>query len=217
MCMPAVWLPQVGRIPDSSSLHVYLMRLKVSSLLAIRVQHSVHQAPDDSPCRCYRSMGGTSSLLWQHSSAQAWLSAKRSRVRISCPPCMPAAPAHLTLDCACAVQCMGYFHVRGGQPQKTCDPKKNLKHCTHTRCISGVARLMGSQMDSQQLGKLVWARNHSKGKGMPIWWPGQALDPFNMPPGVQITHEQVRASQQARLWAPGAQHRGHLLPFRWAC
>jgi hypothetical protein len=53
----------------------------------------------------------------------------------------------------------------------------------------GINRIVGLPCDAEKLGSLVWAPAPDKGEG--VMWPGQALDPFDMPPGMLITDEQV--------------------------
>jgi hypothetical protein len=43
--------------------------------------------------------------------------------------------------------------------------------------------------DADKLGTLVWAKDPSRDVGS--WWPAEALDPWNLPPGVTITAQQV--------------------------
>ena len=40
-----------------------------------------------------------------------------------------------------------------------------------------IFRLPGYTSDVDTLGRLVWARNPAG-----VWWPGEALDPYHMPP-----------------------------------
>ncbi|CAL5222508.1 g4882 [Coccomyxa viridis] len=42
---------------------------------------------------------------------------------------------------------------------------------------TGVTRLIGALQDADTLGPQVWARLHSG-----LWWPGEMLDPFHLPP-----------------------------------
>ena len=47
--------------------------------------------------------------------------------------------------------------------------------------MSEVVRLGGQQCDAEACGILVWAQSEGS-----LWWPAEALDPFQMPPGKQL-------------------------------
>lgn len=44
--------------------------------------------------------------------------------------------------------------------------------------MSEVVRLSGQHNDADACGMLVWAETEGS-----IWWPAEALDPLDMPPG----------------------------------
>ena len=48
---------------------------------------------------------------------------------------------------------------------------------------------------------MVWAKDAARSIG--LWWPGEALDPFNLPPGVLLTPKQVRVRVGGGgMWGP---------------
>ncbi len=55
--------------------------------------------------------------------------------------------------------------------------------------VQGVVRLICQTQDAEKLGHIVWAKDPSRDVGQ--WWPAEALDPFNLPPGVNLTLPQV--------------------------
>ena len=54
--------------------------------------------------------------------------------------------------------------------------------------LAGVVRLISQAQDAERLGHIVWARDPEREQ---TWWPAEALDPWNLPPGVTITAQQV--------------------------
>eukprot|EP00798_Chlamydomonas_sp_ICE-L_P008364 gene8364-2607_t len=55
----------------------------------------------------------------------------------------------------------------------------------------GVSRLAGCmEAVEDKLGELVWVKDVARSS---MWWPAQLLDPFNLPPGVTLTNQQVMA------------------------
>lgn len=63
--------------------------------------------------------------------------------------------------------------------------------------LAGVVRLISQAQDAERLGHIVWARDPEREQ---TWWPAEALDPWNLPPGVTITAQQVRSSGLCEVW-----------------
>ena len=55
--------------------------------------------------------------------------------------------------------------------------------------VLSVVRLVDQTMDSEKLGKLIWAKDPSRELG--AWWPAELFDPWNLPPGVGIRSDQI--------------------------
>lgn len=60
-------------------------------------------------------------------------------------------------------------------------PQTQTLGCMPMLQLTKVVRLQGTDSEAASLGELVWA----KGDG-DCWWPGEMLDPWDMPPGRQL-------------------------------
>ena len=49
--------------------------------------------------------------------------------------------------------------------------------------VRGIVRLKGCSRDADSIGQLVWARFPGG-----VWWPGELLDPFQLPLGRTLPH-----------------------------
>ncbi|KAK9823530.1 hypothetical protein WJX72_003470 [[Myrmecia] bisecta] len=61
--------------------------------------------------------------------------------------------------------------------------------------VTGVVRLKGMLTDADTIGKLVWAKEGG------VWWPGEMLDPFALPPTRTLPPSAISALSAAELRA----------------
>jgi hypothetical protein len=78
-----------------------------------------------------------------------------------------------------AEACLVFMHIKLnlGYQNALMRREAQLRRCMLGRQAVQILRLKGYVPDVDTLGTLVWARTPAG-----VWWPGEALDPFHMPP-----------------------------------
>ena len=73
--------------------------------------------------------------------------------------------------------------------------------------VGQVVRLAGQSSDADSCGTLVWAQAEED-----VWWPAEALDPFEMPPGRSLPPAAL-----AGKFLPGARRMQHASKVSDSC